>query len=71
MENESQYEKLKSLQDQEELTLDDLAFMIGLPKELIKEHLMSDVDKLSIKDLQERTRALVNDVFTSKSEESN
>lgn len=67
MENSSQYDKLKQNQDLEQLSIDDLAFMIGLPKEIIKEHLALDEEKISIKDLQSRTRALVDDLFKSES----
>lgn len=63
METPSQYEKLKQQQDLEQLSLDDLAFMIGLPSEIIKEHLSLDDKKISIKDLQSRTRALVDEYF--------
>ncbi len=66
MENSSQYDKLKQNQDQEQLSIDDLAFMIGLPPEIIKEHLTLDDEKISIKDLQSRTRALVDDLFKSE-----
>ena len=66
MEINSPYEKLKLQQDQEQLSLEDLAFMVGLPAELIKEHLaLNDTDKISIKDLQTRTRQLVGDYFKS------
>ncbi len=66
MENSSQYDKLKQGQDLEQLSIDDLAFMIGLPPEIIKEHLTLDEEKISIKDLQSRTRALVDDLFKSE-----
>ena len=66
MKNSSQYDKLKQNQDQEQLSIDDLAFMIGLPPEIIKEHLTLDDEKISIKDLQSRTRALVDDLFKSE-----
>lgn len=60
---ENNYEKLKRLEGQEELTLDDLAFMLGLPKELIKEHLLPDDEKISIKELQKKTKQLVEDNY--------
>lgn len=66
MENSSQYDKLKQQQDLEQLSIDDLAFMIGLPAEIIKEHLTLDEEKISIKDLQSRTRELVNNIFKNE-----
>jgi hypothetical protein len=66
MEPSTSYEKLKLQQDLEQLSLDDLAFMIGLPADLIKEHLsMDDKQQISIKDLQTRTRQLVDEYFKS------
>jgi len=66
MEPSTPYEKLKLQQDLEQLSLDDLAFMIGLPADLIKEHLsMDDKQQISIKDLQTRTRQLVDEYFKS------
>lgn len=66
MEKSSQFEQLKQDQDQEQLSIDDLALMIGLPAELIKEHLTVDEEKISIKDLQARTRALVEEYFKTE-----
>lgn len=63
METNSPYEKLKQQQDLEQLSVDDLALMIGLPADLIKEHLTLDNEKISIKDLQARTRQMVDEYF--------
>ena len=65
MELTTPYEKLKQQQDLEQLSLEDLAFMIGLPADLIKEHLSLDEEKISIKDLQTRTRQMVDEYFKS------
>lgn len=60
---DNQYERLKKLEGQEELSLEDLAFMLGLPKDLIREHLLPNNEKISIKDLQQKTRQLVDEHF--------
>ena len=63
METNADQDRFKKLEAQEELKLDDLAFMIGLPADLIKEHLLDDKDRISVKDLQAKTRAMVDEYF--------